>query len=719
MSTPEPQQPLWVAVVGDNTVDRYLGDEAVEYSGGNAFNVAVQLARSGVPVRYFGAVAADADARIIERGLAQNGIALDGLEVLPGETAVTVIRVTDDGDRVFEREDFGVTADYHPSAETVRTLAGAAWVHIGMLPGAGRLRAELAALAHGVVSQDCAVASGLADLDVAFLSAGEGADAEAIAASTVAAGVPLAVVTRGADGAFASDGSSSWSQEAAPAEVVDTTGAGDSFIAGFIAARVIGGDVPAALENGARRAAVTVTHPAGWPHPEPVETRAASAGGGRDELLAHIDAAIEEFADEATALLVDLVAVRSVNPLQPGVDGSLYAGGEKRANEVLAAAFRPLGFTVDWVEVAEGRPNLVAVLPGTGGGRSLALNGHIDTVAPQDGRFDDPWTAVIEDGWLYGLGATDMKAGHAAMWLAARALERAGVRLAGALHIHSVVGEETMSHEIGTTAILDAGYVVDGAIIPEPTSTAPDLLRVANAAAGNYLFSVAVRGRSTHWASRNLAIRAGGPGDEIGVNAIDKIVQVYSAMRQLEEQWAFTKTHPSFPAGAFIIHPGVMRADIGVEAAPYFPDRARIDYLLSFPPGDSSAQIAAEVEEHIGHAAAMDPWLRENPVEFTWTDTWPPAYTDPSSEFARSVMASRDSLAEVEPAVPPLDAPVTAAAQSDANFYEAYGIPALVCGPGDVRVAHAADERVAVANIALAARMMARVALDWCGVQER
>lgn len=429
-----------------------------------------------------------------------------------------------------------------------------------------------------------------------------------------------------------------------------------------------------------------------------------------------IDAGIAEFTAEAEALLVDLVAVRSVNPLQPGVDGSLYAGEEKRANELLGEAFRELGFDISWVEAAEGRPNLVAILAGSGDGRSLALNGHIDTVAPQAGRFDDPWTAVIEDGWLYGLGATDMKAGHAAMWLAAKALQRAGITLAGDLHIHSVVGEETMSDEIGTTAVLKAGYLVDGAIIPEPTSTAPALLGVANAAAGNYLFSIMIRGKSTHWASRNMAIRAGGTGDEIGVNAIDKAFYVYNAMRQLEEQWAFSKTHPSFPPGAFIIHPGVLRADIGIEAAPYFPDRARIDYLLSFPPGETAAEIAAEIEDHIGLAAQMDPWLRDHPVEFTWTDTWPPAYTDPVGDFARAVMSARTRLSEMSPAVPPLAAPVTAAAQSDANFYEAFGIPALVCGPGDVRVAHAADERVLLENVALSARLMARAAIEWCGV---
>lgn len=421
-----------------------------------------------------------------------------------------------------------------------------------------------------------------------------------------------------------------------------------------------------------------------------------------------IDAAIAAAAADAEQLLIELVSCRSVNPLQPGVDAADYEGEEKRANQALAAALSPLGFDVNWVEAASGRPNLVAVLPGSGGGRSLALNGHIDTVAPQQGRFADPWTAVVEDGWLYGLGSTDMKAGHAAMWLAAGALRAAGVQLAGDLHIHSVVGEETMSHEIGTTAVLKAGYTVDGALVPEPTS-----LDVANSAAGNYLFSLTVRGKSAHWAARNQAIRAGGGGDAIGVNAIDKAVYVYGAMRQLEEQWAFSKTHPAFPPGAFIIHPGVMHADVGVEAAPFFPDRARIDYLLSFPPGDTSEQIRDEVEQHIRTASHLDPWLREHPVEFTWTDTWPPAYTDPDGDFTRTVLGARNSV--VDPHVHP----VTAAAQSDANFYEAMGIPALVCGPGDLRRAHAADERVLLENIALSASFMARAALAWCNPEHK
>ncbi|WP_431779589.1 M20 family metallopeptidase [Microbacterium aurantiacum] len=441
---------------------------------------------------------------------------------------------------------------------------------------------------------------------------------------------------------------------------------------------------------------------------------AQESARGAARVQEKVDAAILKHAHEAERLLVELVAVPSVNPLQPGVDTASYAGGESRANELLGDWLRGVGMETHLVEAEEGRANLVGVRRGTGGGRSLGINAHIDTVAPQQGRFSDPWKAQRVGNLLYGLGTTDMKAAHAAAWLAMKALDDAGVDLAGDLHIHSVVGEETMSHGIGTTAVLDAGFGVDAVLIPEPTSSDDDLFRLANTAAGNYLFSLTVRGKSTHWASRNLAIRAGGGGDAVGVNAIDKGFYIYTAMRQLEEQWAFSKRHPQFPPGAFIIHPGVLHADIGFAAAPYFPDRARFDYLLSFPPGETSEQIRREVEAHITAAAALDPWLAAHPVEFEWIDTWPPAYTDPSSDFARIALAARNDVVTALAAAP-LDAPQPNGAQSDASFYEARGIPALVCGPGNLLVAHAADEYVNVDLVPAAARMIVRTALGWSG----
>ncbi len=259
-----------VATVGDNTIDRYIGDETARYAGGNAYNVAAQLAGHGRPVAYFGAVGEDANARVLTRGLHRAGVDPAGLVTLPGPTAVTTIRV-DGGERSFESEEFGVTAEYFPSDEHLELVASARWVHIGMLPRAEELRHRLAALrrARGgrgpVVSQDCAVASGFTRLDVAFGSVGEHGDARAWAREALAGGAAAAVVTRGAAGAIGTDGEHWFEQPAIPVEVVDTTGAGDAFIAGYIDAHVAGLGHAAGLERGARWAAAACGHRGGWP----------------------------------------------------------------------------------------------------------------------------------------------------------------------------------------------------------------------------------------------------------------------------------------------------------------------------------------------------------------------------------------------------------------------------------------------------------------------
>lgn len=425
-----------------------------------------------------------------------------------------------------------------------------------------------------------------------------------------------------------------------------------------------------------------------------------------------VDRAVALKQAQALELLERLVSTQSVNPLQPGIEGERYTGGEAAANAVVDEALRGLGLETHSIAVDPRRPNIVGIRRGTGGGRSLAFNAHVDTVAPQS---DSAWKPEVRDGRMYGLGTTDMKAGHAAIWLALAALDELGVELAGDVHVHSVVGEETMSHELGTTAVLSAGYRTDAVVVAEPTSSADVPGRIFNSAAGNYLFAVSLTGKSTHWVNRPRAIRAGGEGDEVGVNAADKVVYIYQAMRQLEEQWAFSKSHPAFPPGSFVIHPGVLRADVGFPATASFPDRARIDYLLSFPPGEAAEDIRAEVEQHIRLACQMDPWLREHPVEFEWIDTWPPSYSPPDSDFVSAALRARTGLSASDPGIADVIGVETGSYQSDSAFYEAQGVPAIVCGPGDITCAHAPDEWVDLEAIGILARTYARLILDWCG----
>lgn len=261
-----------IAAVGDNTIDEYTGGLAGSYVGGNALNVAVQSARHGAAAAYFGAVGPDAKGQRVRDTLSRLGVSTDGLIVLPGDTSTSLIRVDETGDRHFEYEDFGVCAEYRPAEEDLRRLAGFGAVHIGLLPDPAPVRRALAG--RGVlVSQDCAISAGYAGLDIAFCSAAAADVAPAEAARrAVAGGARLCVVTCGADGSLAHDGRDWWRAPAAPAEVVDTTGAGDSYIAGFLHARLTGADIPQAMHAAAAAAAQTCTHLGAWPQ-EPAPLR--------------------------------------------------------------------------------------------------------------------------------------------------------------------------------------------------------------------------------------------------------------------------------------------------------------------------------------------------------------------------------------------------------------------------------------------------------------
>jgi fructoselysine 6-kinase len=269
-----------VGVVGDNTIDRYTSAAGIaEFVGGNALNVAMQLSMTGVRVSYLGAVGRDRAGMRITGALDRGGVETSRLAVVDGDTAATDVRIGGDGDRTFVAERYGVSGTYYPSIADVAWLAELAWVHVGMLPEASRLRRELkAANSRAVISQDCSVAHGLSDLDVAFVSASARTDSTQFAADAMAAGAKLVVVTRGADGADALAGTRRWHQRALPTDVIDTVGAGDSFIAGAISVLVAGGGISDALECGARKAAATCRHAGGWPQPDRAQSTSRQPG---------------------------------------------------------------------------------------------------------------------------------------------------------------------------------------------------------------------------------------------------------------------------------------------------------------------------------------------------------------------------------------------------------------------------------------------------------
>jgi fructoselysine 6-kinase len=257
------------ATVGDNCIDRFLPPADEWLVGGNAVNVAVQLALLGRTVSYYGAVGRDAAGDEVRKALIHNAVALSGLITDTGNcTAYTNIEMSDDGDRSFVFEEFGACQFYAPSDTDIAALRRTSHVHIGWLNDGGRLKAALAQTG-ATVSQDLSVNNAAenlspAGLDIAFCSALP-EQAETLAGTLIARGARLAVVTMGAAGSLAFDGSTLLRATAAPVTPEDTTGAGDAFIAGFLDAHARRLTLADCLSFASQRAALACLYRGGFP----------------------------------------------------------------------------------------------------------------------------------------------------------------------------------------------------------------------------------------------------------------------------------------------------------------------------------------------------------------------------------------------------------------------------------------------------------------------
>jgi fructoselysine 6-kinase len=253
------------ATIGDNCIDRYLPPVGLSTVGGNAVNVAVHLARLGRTVAYHGAIGADAEGARILSALAGNGVEAC-VETRSGErTAVTDLEVIHANDRRIVREDFGACASYRPSEGDIDSIRRCSHLHIGWLPDATDLKRRLAGSGL-VVSQDLAVNPDPAGVTLAFASAGESWDrAEALLSDILERGIGVAIVTCGALGSLAGSGRTRFLTDAAPAAIVDTTGAGDSFIAGFLHGFAQDWPLDACLLSGRSVAARSCEHYGGFP----------------------------------------------------------------------------------------------------------------------------------------------------------------------------------------------------------------------------------------------------------------------------------------------------------------------------------------------------------------------------------------------------------------------------------------------------------------------
>lgn len=278
-----------VACVGDNCVDVYSDEVAPrnggghEFAGGNAFNVAVELARLGCGVSYFGAVGVDPQAELIISAARAAGVDLAPVRRVPGATGRTVVARDEFGERRFVSEDYGVAASYRLDDGAADTVARHRWAHfcrqrdLGAWAPRLRERGTLTSCDLGVPGGFELLEPLASHLDVVFLSSSASPErsGQELLQAALQAGAGLAVVTLGAAGSVAAVAGRQWQAEAlAVDQVVDSLGAGDAFIAAFIAARLAKRGVDDALRAGALAGSLACTR---WGLASPLPTDEVTA----------------------------------------------------------------------------------------------------------------------------------------------------------------------------------------------------------------------------------------------------------------------------------------------------------------------------------------------------------------------------------------------------------------------------------------------------------
>ncbi len=411
--------------------------------------------------------------------------------------------------------------------------------------------------------------------------------------------------------------------------------------------------------------------------------------------LAALDAA---WAEEV-ALLAEMVRIPSV----VGREGPVQAWARRRMEE-LGLSVREVQLPEEtlrahpgWFETGfpgEGRPNVVGRWPGSGTGKSLLLQAHVDVVSPgpREAWTTDPWSGEVRDGFLHGRGAADMKGGWIAIHAALRALREAGFDPPGDLLFESVVEEEAGGIH-GALACRLAGIGGDGMIITEPLWS-----HVIVGHPGVLYFRVRVPGRSVHAA---LA--------QHGVSALHEALPIVAALRELDDHRARAHRHPLFErlpgcSGRSVhLNVGVFRAGDWPSTV---PGEAVIEGRLSWLPGEREEDVRREVSGAVA-AAASSPWLREHPPAVEWfgwrASPWLQDEDHPLVEILRDAVAAERGAR-----------PGTAAdtAGLDARWAGAFGIPCAVFGP-DGEGIHGADERVDLESVRTVARVLVRAILAW------
>jgi len=341
---------------------------------------------------------------------------------------------------------------------------------------------------------------------------------------------------------------------------------------------------------------------------------------------------------------------------------------ETPAAEFMRDFFEDRGFETDMQEVQPGRKQVVARLMGSGGGRSMMFNGHLDIDPLTVSWGWDPFEPRVEGNKLWGAGVHNMKSGVAAMTMAAVALERSGVELKGDLVVACVVGE--LQGGLGTVYLVNSGVRTDMAIVPEPYSVENILTK----SVGVHDFAINVIGSSEHISRM-----------EESVDAIQKMMKVMERIKHLE----FDVFDPDLPGAPRWIVGSIIggRSREYDLAGPYnIPDVCTIIVDFRYPPGLTIEAVNAKVVEMLEEIRAEDPEFRyefEYPVNPRFRVggvVMPPMGISPNAEVVQILKENHKHVTGEYPkrigAVPPYSY-----CGNDTAHLERAGIECCLYGP--------------------------------------
>ena len=370
--------------------------------------------------------------------------------------------------------------------------------------------------------------------------------------------------------------------------------------------------------------------------------------------------------------------------------------GERRLAAWMAEQMRGLGLDAATTPVVGERVNAIGTWKGTGGGKSLLFNGHLDTNPATEGWTVDPWGGLVDDQFIYGIGVSNMKAGDAAYFQAVKTLKEAGVKLKGDVILTYVVGE--LQGGVGTCAAIEQGVRADYFINSEPTD-----VRALSMHACAFSWIIELTGNTRHLSKREEA-----------VDAIAAACDLAPRLNAMKFSGALSPEH----AGINRMHVGVLHGALGRELLEWRPpqvaDFARLKGSGRYAPGQTEAGAVADIERELDALRARFPGLQTK----LWTEKKEGHRSMPAFQVARDARIVKTINAAYK-AVRGTDQPTGAITPpgyygTDAgHFYASLGMEGIVCGPGG-RYNTMPDERVDIIDYLDMIRIYMHCILDIC-----